>query len=382
MRRLYFAVDRLASATSGEKKDRHRMSGVEIRQKKRDIAIDFLRCLLMFFIVLHHAACHGYYKGDTVNWALPILFTTLVFWHVDGFIAISGWFGVRFSLVRFFSLFGVIAFWSIAKLITVGLFGQTTISNLGWSGGWFGGTYLAFLFVAPILNAAVERLASLDKSRFYIIWGVFNVGMMLNWAPYHFFSGVSAAGGGGFSILMFIYVYLNVRFIRALALDSSFSRKTFVACIAIFILGVICFSFPFAARAYMRKGFINHLDWIGYTSYDSPHSLIMAIGALLFFHKFVHVPEAVGRIVSKISPLMFGIYIIHEGTGIGRQLYTIPERWLANHTNLSPLIIVFVCAIATYVICMLLDEIRRIVVLPFKRIAIARLKKLDESLGL
>lgn len=81
-----------------------------MKDQHRDISVDAFRCLLMFLIVLHHAACHGYFRNDTEYWSLPIIFTLLTYWHVDGFIAISGWFGVRFSLSRFFSLFGVIAF--------------------------------------------------------------------------------------------------------------------------------------------------------------------------------------------------------------------------------------------------------------------------------
>lgn len=345
--------------------------------RKREASIDVFRCLLMFLIVLHHAACHGYWKGDTVNWALPLFFTALVYWHVDGFVAISGWYGVRFSLVRFFSLFGVIAFWSFAKLVCMKLLGYSDVPRMGWSGGWFGGTYLAFLFIAPILNAAVENLATINKRHLYIIWGIFNVGMVLNWGPWHFFSGVYASGGDAASILTFVYIYLNVRIIRILGLDKLFSKKTFLMCIAIFLLGVLIFTVPFTTFRYLRQGFLNHLDWVGCTHYNSPHSVVMAIGALIFFHKYIHVKQVVGRIVCKMAPLMFGVYIIHEGTGIGRQLYTIPERWLALHSNLNPLLIVLFCAIATYGICIILDGTRHLLVRPIYRIVVARLKKLD-----
>ena len=357
----------------------------EIRPK-RDASVDALRCLLMFLIVLHHAACHGFWKADTDHWLMPILFTALIYWHVDAFLAISGWYGVRFSLQRYFSLFGVIAFWSLAKFVVLYLTKQPVpfeqcLSDGCWSGGWFGNTYLAFIFIAPILNAAMEALAKLERKQVLIIWGVFNAGMILNWAPCQLFSGVCAKGGEGFSILTFISVYLNVRLVKLLSLDKYFSRKTGVAGVALFVLGFLCFSVPVAIQSYLKKGFIEHLDWVGYTTYNSPHSIIMAIVVLLFFVKFVHLPRFISAIVEKIAPLMFGVYILQEGTFIGRDFFIIPETWLAGHTRLNMMFIVFVSAGFTFVVCAMLDALRRAMVAPLKSVIMPRLKRLDQKLG-
>ena len=108
----------------------------------------------------------------------------------------------------------------------------------------------------------------------------------------------------------------------------------------------------------------------------------MAIAMLLFFKKYVHVPTTLERIVTRISPLMFGVYVIHEGTGeIGRLLYTLPEAWLAAHTQLHPMGIVFICAALTFAACVALDYVRHLVVAPLKRMAVPYINKIDERWG-
>lgn len=350
---------------------------------KRDASVDAFRCLLMFLIVLHHAAFHGFWKDDTSNWMLPLFFTTLIYWHVDGFIAISGWYGVRFSLAKFFSIWGVIAFWSAAKLIVLLFAGIPIHSPMQiWSGGWFGDTYMAFRFVVPIINAAIEKVMESGRKTLYLVWAIFNIGMILNWTPYHMFSGVSASGGGAFSILTFIYVYINVRFVRLLQFDKLFSHKIFFLGAGVFLLGVACFSLPYSVVAYVRRGVISQGDWIGQTGYNSPHSVLMAIALLLFFVKKVKVPDLLAKCIVKIAPLMFGVYIIHEGTGIGRKLFTIPQAWMAGHASLSPLIIVFISAIITFWVAICMESIRRIMVAPLRRKLIPMLKQVDARLGM
>ena len=92
-----------------------------MKQSIRNPAIELYWVLLMFLIVLHHAAYHGHWnhtKGlDADCPILYILFTVLTIWHVDGFISITGWFGTRFSCVRFARLWGVIAFYSIPSVL-------------------------------------------------------------------------------------------------------------------------------------------------------------------------------------------------------------------------------------------------------------------------
>lgn len=126
-------------------------------QVKRNPNIEVFRCLLMFLIVLHHCAYCGYFKKDDSQWLMLILYTGFTMWHVDGFIAISGWFGVRFSWKKFAALWGEMAFYTLLSFFwTWGVGGSFSLKSLIVNGGWFGGTYLMFMFFAPLLNEAIE----------------------------------------------------------------------------------------------------------------------------------------------------------------------------------------------------------------------------------
>ncbi len=59
---------------------------------------------------------------------------------------------------------------------------------------------------------------------------------------------------------------------------------------------------------------------------------------------------------------MFGVYLLHDTTSIGRKLYQIPEAWLAANTDLHPMIVVFLCACLTFCICLGVDFLRRAMV--------------------
>lgn len=69
--------------------------------KERNAGPELYRILLMSMIVLGHMAW-GQSEGWTL-WALCVL----PIWHVDGFVSLSGWYGVRFSWMKIFKLLGV-----------------------------------------------------------------------------------------------------------------------------------------------------------------------------------------------------------------------------------------------------------------------------------
>lgn len=64
-----------------------------VPKKPRDGNIELLRCLLMFAVVLDHSAVFGPLIG---SWQGEFLFLATGP-AVSGFVAISGWFGIKFS---------------------------------------------------------------------------------------------------------------------------------------------------------------------------------------------------------------------------------------------------------------------------------------------
>jgi len=355
----------------------------------RNPAIELYRVLLMFLIVLHHAAYHGYWNHaqglDSAYPSIFLLFTALTIWHVDGFLSITGWFGTRFSFGRLAKLWGVVTVYSIVS-IAHGWWANGRLSSSYLAGGWFGCTYLFFMFLTPILNAALEFI-SRDKRRLYLSWIILDCGAFLNWAPYHLLSNVCGSGAGAFSIMTFIIMYLNVRLLKMSGLWERVSKRMIVLATGMFLGGIMFFAFLRLSGKMLVRGadwswydFISDLWWFG--CYNAPHVMLMAIAMLLLFAKFVKVPQWLSRIVIRIAPLMFGVYIIHDTTTFGRQIYRLPQEWMAANLGWHPLAIIFTTAIGCFVVCIVIECVRRWATAPFVRWVMPKVRLVDEKLGL
>lgn len=338
--------------------------------KVRNSAIELYRVLLMFLIVVHHAAYHGHWNHargwDADCPILYILFTALTIWHVDGFISITGWFGTRFTCVRFARLWGIIAFYTIPSVFW-GWFVCGRNTGL-MAGGWFGCTYLYFLFLTPILNPAIEWLARCDKKRLYVSWALLVTAIVLTGLPHYFqcFVNVRPSGVEDFSIMTFILVYVNARLLKVSGLCELITQKHIFVAAALFCVGVVLSMF----------GIIH-------SGYGSPQVMLMAIAGLVFFAKYVRVPDRLARVVTAVSPLTFGIYIIHETTSFGRLIYQVPQRWLAEMFGDGYQVSIVLCtAIFCFSLCAGVDALRRVVVSPIVRKIMPMLAKIDKAFDL
>ena len=96
-----------------------------------------------------------------------------------------------------------------------------------------------------------------------------------------------------------------------------------------------------------------------WSSYDAPHVWLFAICIVAFFALRVYVPEWLSRVVTVISPSMFGVYLMHHTTSFGRLLYRIPQEWLMAQVSLHPALVVFLSAVVCFVLCVGADVLRR-----------------------
>ena len=79
---------------------------------------------------------------------------------------------------------------------------------------------------------------------------------------------------------------------------------------------------------------------------------------------------------------MWGVYLLHSETLVGRKLFEVPERFFAETTSLSPLVIVFLAAVFTFSVCTVVDSVRRMMVLPIDKFITSKLKLYDSKLAM
>lgn len=337
----------------------------------RDPAMELFRCLLMLFIVFCHSL--GFFPGRWGSnqidlWELILM--GALNWHVDGFIAISGWFGIRFSWKKFFYLMGTILFYTV-------VFGAYEICNgrhfsigmLKLRSGWFGGTYLALMLAAPFLNSAVDYLASQSKRTLFGAWLLLAMAFFFTWSPGHLFTGINALGFGHQTFGMMAFVYLTAQVVRRLFREKVSIRVLGLAAF-VFLAYVVCIGLVLywigsssSARFWQvwTLAMVNH----------SPTVYLPAIVFLLIFAWYVCLPKWIGKVVMFISPTMFCVYIFHFRPMI------ISEKWLCAHTEWHPFVIMLTVSIFIFAICVGVDLIRLALVSLWRERADSVLVKFD-----
>lgn len=349
-----------------------------MRDNKRNGNVEVLRCLLMFLIVFHHVGFHGYFARPTDWWSL--LIWGFVMWHVDGFVAISGWFGIRLNLRKIASLYGVMLFYTAIGCVLWRVFDPSTFGLRSFlvHGGWFGGGYLMLMLMSPMVNASLEHLGQ-DRRALFCAWLLFAVGMILTWIPGHLNTAVSS-GAGAWSLLCLLFVYVSARVARRL-FERPVPLKYLMYGLCVLPAGIcLCGGSRIVIR--LAKGKDVAWSMLNYLSaYDAPHIWLFALLIVMLFAWHVKLPEKVKQACSFMGPSMFGVYMMHEVMHNGRLIYRIPQEWLHSH-GVSPFACVFLTAVSTFLICLAVDLCRRVLLAPVKGRMMALLDSLESNLRL
>lgn len=203
------------------------------------------------------------------------------------------------------------------------------------TGYWFLWAYVALMLLSPILNAALEDERKDVNARviplFILIFG---------WAFLTHVPGLKSlvpqtAGVTALSCMMMAAVYLAARLIRLREYDRYLQGWKFWSVVGFAI---------FACAA-------------GFSHYDSPFALIVAVGLFQFIRK-LRLPEWFGRIVLWIAPSMFAVYILHQ-TYSGFNFVGMGLRIGETMGITSAAVQTFVAAVIVFVSCVAIDGLRR-----------------------
>lgn len=283
--------------------------------QKRNTNVDVFRCMLMFLIVLHHSYVRGPWYANGALWTL--WFSTFIHWHVDGFIGISGWFGIDFKWRKFVRLWVLMAFYGCLLFFVGRILKVQDISFSLNFGGWFGGSYLALMFCAPFLNRAIDGMVTAGKRAVLSAWGMCAIMMTLTWCPGHLFTGVNANHVSQFSFTTMVFVYCTGRLVRVM-FPRPLSLKVLLLGPLVFLGTILVIGGGKTLLQVYRGKPHGAAAWDFLTVYNAPHVWVMAISMLLIFAWHVKCPLWLGRVCSFLAPSMFSVYLIHEVSPLGR----------------------------------------------------------------
>ena len=312
--------------------------------KKRDASIELFRICIMLGICLLHV--HTIIMHDFGS-----ILTRSLMACVPAFAFLSGWFGIRFSLVKVVRLFVLAVFCS---LVVTG-WGQCFYGE--WQGrghfffcslqtvwhSWFLYAYFFLMIFAPLVNCAIEK----DERILYPV-----LGLALGWSFLRTVFGKyipDTEGLGSYSGLTLLGVYVFARLVRRHRLVDRLNKwwVTLVAVICCLVCG------------------LGH----GLQEYNSISCVLLA-GAVFLLVKRVKVPACLERIILFVSPSMFAVYLLHV-TKYGFRSMGALFKSLGMPAELSALVVAGV----VFVVCVSVDVLRRVIF----RVLLRFLNKGDRS---
>ena len=247
---------------------------------KRDSGIELYRCLLTLGIVFIHVV--GQYASE-YHWL-----SSSLMWCVDGFVFISGYFGIRFSYNKLIRLVvDVLIVLSISSLAigwSCGEWGPLANIWRGFLFNWFIVSYLVLMLCVPMLNAALEK-SCMTAVPFLLLafgWSYF--------ASFNFTSSVfpGFVGAGSYTPLTLGGIYVTGRLYRRFEIEKILDKR----------LALICFCLLWGMAT------------TKVSQYNSPMAVVQAAMGFRLFQG-LKMSAFVEGTLTLISPSMLAVFVGH-----------------------------------------------------------------------
>lgn len=320
-------------------------------KQNRSPNIELLRCALMFLIVLHHCCLLGVFKNAIIGGM-----SVSTHFAVDAFVFITGWYGVRLSLRKVVGLLGM----GLFAFCALGLF--SLFCGQGWQAsfslGWFGNSYLALLFVSPLLNAGIDALRREDERALRRAWFAYAVFMFLSWLPIGSCVDLKVAGWFGHSFNTMVFVYVTGRVLSVCEWTRTIRIRGLILA-AVGLQGVNL-AWGLCRVSWPESSFFRVSG-----DYDAPFLIALAICVFLIFLRLpLERCVVVSRATCAVAPSMFVVYLLHSGVPS-----PLPKQWIGNLEHvILPMeggcgmgIATVLTACVVFVACVAIDGARRLI---------------------
>ncbi|WP_252230183.1 acyltransferase [Clostridium sp. ZBS15] len=319
-----------------------------MNQKSRDSNFELFRIVLMIMVISIHYLLHGgvlkNLTPDDTNYYIVNIIYSCIRVAVNCFVLISGYFGIKFSIKKLIKFELQILFYSISIFIIFTYSGVmefnivelkkslTPMISREW---WFITTYLLLYIISPYVNIVRDKLSKENYIKLLLIGLFFCI-----IAPTFRFNPLLT--NRGFSLYNFIFLYLIGGYIRKYY-DKNISKYKFLFSYIIF-----------SGLTFYYNLLINDIKNTVAYDYDS----IFIFGATISLTMFFKSVKLKSGIINSISPMVFGIYLIHDHEYVRKFIYT--QIFNTNKYYTSNLLLIN--AIKTigciFVVCLIIEFIR------------------------
>lgn len=335
---------------------------INIKSSVRNSSIELCRIVAMLFIVISHTYTCGMgawnwsHNGGVIFSAdiVPQTFIASFFYFgVNIFILISGYFLIKPNIAKFLHLYIAVAFYTLLGLVfhqyQIGGGAQTsiiiqTIFPFAKQGGgyWFVECYLYLFLIAPILNAAIEKLNRKQFLYATLLLGIIDVYFGYLWQR-------PTIDGTGYCFTHFIFLYCLGRCLKHY--QSNINQIKHIkthALIMYMVSAVAIFLMFYFSDSIQPLRFRTHC-------HSNPFSVIGAVALFVFFTQY----NFNIRWINIIATTTFGIYLFQ---GNRYFIHTIYDA-LQPYTNIN-LFVTFFIGMALFVVGVIVDYLLQFIYKP------------------
>lgn len=281
-------------------------------KSKRDSNIELMRIIMMLMILIHHVICHGIYSVDSIlchvgpvnsTMAIALVVNSFCYIGVNGFILISGYYGITFKLRSLLNLYLICAFYSFimhgieifvwgTKEICLGTIKDVVLVFSQQDYWWFIRCYVILYLMSPMLNKALNIF---DKKEFQITL------VLLTIANLYFGYWWGRYNENGYNVAQFVYMYVIGRYIgRFIDLNSKdLSRKRM-------LMTYVLFMFIYSALS-ICSHYVGISHWKSFP-YNNPLLILGAVAFLLFMLSF----HFNSLLINRIAKSCLSIYLLQN----------------------------------------------------------------------
>jgi len=332
--------------------------------------LDLIRIIAMLLIITAHTLSHGgiienaelfsfqYYSASVLLGVTRL--------SINLFVLISGYFLFKseFKLHKLLLLVSPVFFYSIIIYCVLSITGIIDFSVAGAIRAvfptitglyWFVTVYVGLLILSPFLSFALN---SLTKKQHFILL-IILILLFSVWPTINIFSTTLNAGGGN-GVVWFIVLYWFGAYFRRFKEDFILNKRVKVVILFIVLLSL----------SPVSKFCIAYLVKTPIASYASADTLIRGsdifmvrnsifiIGAsVLCFIIFLNInikSPVLCKLISFLTPLVFGVYIIHDNQFIRSVLWGFVNMPYHMHNVYFPLYLLVV-VVAIFILCVFIE---------------------------
>lgn len=324
----------------------------------------------MLFIVIWHAIVHGIAisKKDVDlmnlshieigNYGIVQLLAYLTSISVNCFVLISGYFSIyskRVNYDRIIKIWLQTVFYSFTIYLLLSILGIipfkfTTIIKaflpILTRQYWFITAYIPLILMSPYISKSITGNSQKDNIKILLILSLFTITFF---SVKGLFLPLGKVNTKGMDLIWFIYLYIVGGYIR---LYEPFITKTKLLCYLFIVLSVFL----------SIKATINHITIGAHTFYINYNEYTFILSVLFFLiikNTNININKTLSKILIKISPYTFGVYLIHDNSFIRNILWYknlfLFESFFDTYYFVPYLLVI---SILIFVICVCIDKIR------------------------